>query len=177
VSQSSGQHTPSGLTAVAVLGVLLWAAAAYFVFVYVPSYRCQGDLCGLGLIGPAYVLGGGATLLSVAAAVWALCMALGSRNRLAAASLGLLLASAVFAAYALLQNGHPGHLLVAAVYGFPPDSFGLHPVAFACSVALLAALAPVALGYSLTDGKLRQLGAAAVVLSVLAIWVAVRLVG
>jgi hypothetical protein len=146
VDQAAASQAPRrGLITTAALAIVCWGITAFFFFVYIPSHRCRGDLCGLGLILQTYLLVGIAILLSAVAGAWALGRALRERDWLSAASFGILIAAAAFAAYALWYNGHPGHPLIALVYGFPPaDGFDpRHPVAQYGSAALIPAVTPV----------------------------------
>jgi hypothetical protein len=155
--------------------VLIYSSSSVYVISSQPGHRFD-FFSYLPLL---LTLAGASVLLSVVAGGLALAQALRGREWLAAISFSVLLAVAAFAAYALSQQGNPGHPLVSLVYGFPlADGFDLrHPVAQYGSAALIPAIAPVALAYALTRGKARQISAAAGPLAVIGLWVAIRIAG
>jgi hypothetical protein len=169
---------------VAALGLVLWIATACYVYYFnLQSTQCQqtdGGRCGLGLVGLFSTLIGLviiSTAVGAFAALAALGVALDARDRGSAASLGVLLVAAAIAVYTLLQNGHPGHPLVTALYGFPPDGLSLHPLAYYGSAALVVALPLLVLPFALTQGRAQRVSAAAAPLLVVVFWIAIRLAG
>lgn len=180
MNQSMNPVTSRYVMVTAALSIALWIATAlYFFYINSQSASCSEmgfDRCGLwGLFWQLIFLLVISTGASAFAAVSALAAALDARDRLSAASFGFLLAAAAFATYALFQNGHSGHPVVAAIYGFSPDYFGGHPVAFYGSAALVIVMAPIALAYALTRGQTQRVSAAAGPLLVLVFLTAIRL--
>lgn len=183
VDQAAALRAPGrGVMTVAAIAFACSGVTAlfnFYVYIILPSRPGHFSYDIFGVIYLLVALDAASVLLSVGAGVLALGMALRKRERLAAISFGILLAAAAFAAYALSQQGDPGHPVVSLVYGFPlTDGFDLrHPVAQYGSAALIPAIAPVALAYALTRGKARQISAAAGPLAVLGLWVAIRIAG
>ena len=100
------QERSPGLAALAALSLAGWLAL-YGLFWYVPVYvsRCGPDaLCGLGLLGYAYLFIGTGTLIGFAAWLWATVRAVRRREGLSALCIGLLLPVALV--NALLVNNH-----------------------------------------------------------------------
>jgi hypothetical protein len=105
---------------------------------------------------------------------WPLGAALDAGDQVSAAAFGFLFVAVAFAVYALFQDGHPGHPLVTAIYGFAPDGLGLHAVAYYGSAALVVLMPLVVLAYALTRGRAQRVSAAAGPLLVLGVWIAIR---
>jgi hypothetical protein len=173
-----------GLVLIIALTITSWIVTALFYgYINIRSSQCPGpgmNSCKNGLFGlfvPLLLLLGMSVGVGFLAALVALGTALGAGDRVSAAAFGVLLATADFAAYALLQDGHPGHPVVTAIYGFPPDVIGLHLLAYAGSAALVVGLPLLVLPYTLIRGSARQVSAAAGPLLVLVLWIAIRLVG
>lgn len=170
-------QTRRDLVGCAALSLTAWILTAlFYVFVVLP-YHCTGELCGLGLVGPTFLFVGVSIVFSATAVIWALSVALRAGERVAAAAFGALLAAAALAAYALLQNGHPDHPVLTALYGFPPDGLSLHPIAYYGSAALVVALPLLVLPYALIRGRAHRVSAFAGPLFVLVGWIAIHLAG
>lgn len=165
------------LAFVAGCALLLWALLGGFLF-WASTYRCGRGMCGLALVWPALLLGGATFIASVAVGLFAVSAAWTRGDRVAAAGLGLVAAIGLFAAYALYFNGHPGHPVVTAVYGFSPGEFGpRHPFGFPASVALVALMPVSALLYGIAGvapAWLRRIAALACVLTAVGLLVAIR---
>lgn len=88
------QQRSLGLAVLATLSLAGWFAM-YGLFWYLPLYRSScspsDDLCGLGLVGYAYLFLGTGALLGFAAWLWATVRAARRREALSALSIGLLL--------------------------------------------------------------------------------------
>ncbi|HEV8194125.1 MAG TPA: hypothetical protein VGP82_21975 [Ktedonobacterales bacterium] len=183
----STQHRPlsrGSLVGVTALSLALWMVTGLFVLYFnVQSSQCPAtetgvNRCGLlGLFSLLVLLVGVAAGAGAFAVIWALSAALDARDAVSAAASGVLLAAVAIAIYALLQNGHPGHPFLTALYGFPPDGLSLHPVAYYGSAALVVLLPLLVLPYALTRGRMQRVSAAAGPLLVLGFWLAIRLAG
>ena len=181
----TGRQIPTsrGLVGVvAALSIALWIATAlFFFYINVQSSSCTEmgmDRCGLWayfwqLIWLLVISAG----VSAFAAISALGAALDAGDQVSAAAFGVLFVAVAFAVYALFQDGHPGHPLVTAIYGFPPDGLGLHAVAYYGSAALVVLMPLIVLAYALTRGRAQRVSAASGPLLVLGLWIAIRLAG
>jgi hypothetical protein len=176
--------TSKGLKVVTALSLTLWLLTAlFFGYINLRSAQCPETATGLGRCGIFGLLVPLLMLLAISvgdsafAALTALGVALDAQDWGSAACFGVLLAATVFATYALLQVGHPGHPVVTAIYGFPPDGLGLHPLAYYGSAALVVLLPVLVLPYALTRGHARRMSAVAGLMLVLVFWLALRLAG
>jgi hypothetical protein len=157
------QEGSQGLTPVAAASLVGWLAL-YFLFWSASAPRsCGGDsLCGLGLIGPAFVCGGMGALLGIAAWLWATVSTVRRREVLSALSIGLLLPVELVGAY-------------HAVF-LPRSAVG--SVAFAGSWALFGVVSATLLATSVTSRPTtRRLAVVAGLVLAVALLVASTLVG
>jgi hypothetical protein len=173
-----------GLVIITVLSITAWIVTALvFGYITLLSAQCPETETGLGRceifgwVGPLALLIGVSVGASVFAALAGLRLALAAEDWSSAACFGVLLGAAAFAVYARLQAGQPGHPVVAALYGFPPERLSLHPLASYCAAALVVLLPLLVLPYALTRGRARRVSAAAGPLLVLIFWLAIRLAG
>jgi hypothetical protein len=174
----------SKLVVATALSVISWIATGlFYVYINIRSSQCPGpgmNSCKSafwGLLAPLLLLLATAVGAGFFAALLALSTALGAGDRVSAAAFGVLFAAVAFATYTLFQDGHPGHPFVTAIYGFPPEVIGLHPIAYIGSAALVVAQPLFVLAYSLTRGRAQRVSAAAGPLLVLAGWIAIRIAG
>jgi hypothetical protein len=86
------QERSPTLATLAALSLAGWLTV-YGLFLYAPVYRsrCSGDMCGLDLLGPLYLIVGTGALIGVAAWLGATVRAARRREVLCALSTGLLL--------------------------------------------------------------------------------------
>lgn len=164
---------------IAAISLTAWSVNALFFVVFVPQYRCSGELCGLGLAMAILALVGIAVLLSAITVLSALSVALRTGDWITAAAFGVLLTAAAVATYVLLRlpDGRSDHPLLTALYGFPPNMMSSHPLAYCGSAALVALQPLLVLPYALTREHAQRVSAAVTLLLVLVFWLTVRLTG
>jgi hypothetical protein len=152
-----------GLATLAALSLAGWLALYGLLFWYEPLYRrsCPpiNGFCGVGLLGPAYVLTGTGALMGIAAWLGATVWAVRRREVLSALSIGFL-------------------LLVALVNAFLVQRHAEDTAAFAGSWALFSVVSATLLATSVTRRQTtrRNVAVAGLVLAV-ALLVATNIVG
>jgi hypothetical protein len=101
------QKRSLGLATLAALSLVGWLAL-YGLVLYAPVYRSRcgpgDDLCGLQLLGPAYLFTGTGALLGLAAWLGATVRAVRRRESLSALSIGLLLPVALVNAFLVQRH-------------------------------------------------------------------------
>lgn len=151
-----------GLATLAALSLAGWIALYGLIFWYEPLYRSSclpsNGFCGLGLLGPAYVLTGTGALMGIAAWLGATFRVVRRREVLSALSIGLL-------------------LLVALVNAFLVQRHAEDTAAFAGSWVLFSVVSATLLASSVTSRQTtrRSVAVAGLVLAV-ALLVATNLV-
>lgn len=176
VSQPQPVERPA-LPYVAGCTLLLWVLLGGSVLWIITSLRCPpgGGMCGIGVVGLAYLLGLATFFASAAVGLCAVAVAWIRDDRVSAAGLGLVAALGLFAMYALYLNGQSGHPVVKAGYGFSPSEFdSQHPFGLPGSVALVVLMPVAALAFGAAPTGMRRAAALASTLTAVGLLVAIR---